>query len=103
MLHTYILTLFSLIFDLPLFTTIAIFRYSRTGTLCNSLSEGLKTLAIRQLQSLLMPHGLVTGKLMSGTGLHLGTVYKVMFYSFSRSSVSELYMVYQKYHLEFII
>jgi len=43
------------------------FQYSRTGTLCNSLSEGLKTLAIRQLQSLLMPHGLVTGKLMSGT------------------------------------
>ena len=103
MLHTYIITLFSLIFDLPLFTTIAIFRYSRTGTLCNSLSEGLKTLAIRQLQSLLMPHGLVTGKLMSGTGLHLETVYNLMFCSFRRSSVSELYMLYRKYNLELII
>jgi hypothetical protein len=70
--HHYVLTFFPARFDqggvpeqLPfLFTVIAIFRYSRTGILCNNLSEGLKMLAIRQLPSLSMLHDLVVGKLM---------------------------------------
>jgi hypothetical protein len=86
--HHYIFTflpfsLLDLIF--PLFTVIAIFRYSRTGILCNNLSEGLKMLAIRQLLSQSMLHGLVAGKLMLGTGLHLEYIQC----SLSRSSVSE--------------
>lgn len=83
-------SLFDLIF--PLFIVIVICRYSRTEILCNNLSEGLKMLAIRQLLSLLMLHGLVTGKLMLGTGLHLEYIQC----SLSRSSVSEQYILYSE-------
>ncbi|ONM13729.1 Peroxisomal (S)-2-hydroxy-acid oxidase GLO1 [Zea mays] len=44
------------------------FQYSRIGISCNSLSEGLKMLAIRQSPSLSTLHALVAGKPMSGTG-----------------------------------
>jgi len=48
-------------------------------------------LAIRQLPSLSMLHGLVAGKLMSGTGMHLEYIQC----SF-RSSVFEQYILYNK-------